>query len=249
MFPFRGTAQLLDDPIKEESDYDDNEWSTNNSKDKPVKLNNALGALMSAYSFGGYSDSEPESASINSVDRNVQKKVSSTVVNKDNKLQNNQEVDSDKITVDETEISGVQNKLDDWESSVANVDQPVMQRCDDDEDNEPPTEIKLIKQAIPASCQLPVVTNPIKCDTIKQNNKRSRRSKFSKNNQFNKRRKFNRTENKNSTSDFPYNTFRKRKATLLEKLLENEIRHERNILLQCVRYVVSNNFFRDSNTS
>ncbi|XP_004530404.1 nuclear fragile X mental retardation-interacting protein 1 [Ceratitis capitata] len=32
--------------------------------------------------------------------------------------------------------------------------------------------------------------------------------------------------------------------TLLEKLLQPDIRHERNVLLQCVRYVCENNFFR-----
>ncbi|XP_055299487.1 FMR1-interacting protein NUFIP1 [Sitodiplosis mosellana] len=31
--------------------------------------------------------------------------------------------------------------------------------------------------------------------------------------------------------------------TLLEKLLQKDIRHERNVLLQCVRYVVEKNFF------
>lgn len=31
--------------------------------------------------------------------------------------------------------------------------------------------------------------------------------------------------------------------TMLEKLLQNDIRHERNVLLQCVRYVVENHFF------
>lgn len=31
--------------------------------------------------------------------------------------------------------------------------------------------------------------------------------------------------------------------SLLEKLLQKDIRHERNVLLQCVRYVVKNNFF------
>ncbi|XP_057653088.1 FMR1-interacting protein NUFIP1 isoform X1 [Diorhabda carinulata] len=41
--------------------------------------------------------------------------------------------------------------------------------------------------------------------------------------------------------------FKKRKVTLLEKLLENEIRHERNVLLQCVRYVVENKFFVKEN--
>lgn len=37
-----------------------------------------------------------------------------------------------------------------------------------------------------------------------------------------------------------------RKPTLLEKLLAPEIRHERNVILQCVRYVVSQNFFNDT---
>lgn len=36
------------------------------------------------------------------------------------------------------------------------------------------------------------------------------------------------------------------KPTLLEELLKDEIRHERNVLLQCVRYVVNNNFFQTS---
>uniref|UniRef100_A0A3Q2U735 Nuclear FMR1 interacting protein 1 n=1 Tax=Fundulus heteroclitus TaxID=8078 RepID=A0A3Q2U735_FUNHE len=36
---------------------------------------------------------------------------------------------------------------------------------------------------------------------------------------------------------------RPRRATLLEMLLAPDIRHERNVLLQCVRYVVRNHFF------
>lgn len=35
----------------------------------------------------------------------------------------------------------------------------------------------------------------------------------------------------------------RKQNTLLEKLLETDIRHERNVLLQCVRYVVANDFF------
>ncbi|XP_056157038.1 nuclear fragile X mental retardation-interacting protein 1 [Lampris incognitus] len=38
-------------------------------------------------------------------------------------------------------------------------------------------------------------------------------------------------------------TLKKRRATLLEMLLAPDIRHERNILLQCVRYIVRKNFF------
>ncbi|XP_058453945.1 FMR1-interacting protein NUFIP1 [Malaya genurostris] len=41
-----------------------------------------------------------------------------------------------------------------------------------------------------------------------------------------------------------YQKFRRiRQNTMLEKLLEPDIRHERNVLLQCVRFVVENNFF------
>ncbi|XP_019847001.2 nuclear fragile X mental retardation-interacting protein 1 [Bactrocera dorsalis] len=45
-------------------------------------------------------------------------------------------------------------------------------------------------------------------------------------------------------SGLDYRKARLRKQnTLLEKLLEPDIRHERNVLLQCVRYVCENNFF------
>lgn len=32
-------------------------------------------------------------------------------------------------------------------------------------------------------------------------------------------------------------------STLLQKLLHSEIRHERNVVLQCIRYIVNNNYF------
>lgn len=37
--------------------------------------------------------------------------------------------------------------------------------------------------------------------------------------------------------------FNNTKSSLLEKLLAKEIRHERNVILQCVYYIVKNNFF------
>lgn len=46
--------------------------------------------------------------------------------------------------------------------------------------------------------------------------------------------------NKKSFIDQP---FKKRRVTLLERLLDSEIRHERNVLLQCVRFVVENDYF------
>ncbi|XP_073988218.1 FMR1-interacting protein NUFIP1-like [Rhodnius prolixus] len=42
------------------------------------------------------------------------------------------------------------------------------------------------------------------------------------------------------------NQFKKfRKPTLLEKLLASEIRQERNYILQCIRYIINNNYFED----
>uniref|UniRef100_A0A1B6E3R7 Uncharacterized protein n=1 Tax=Clastoptera arizonana TaxID=38151 RepID=A0A1B6E3R7_9HEMI len=46
----------------------------------------------------------------------------------------------------------------------------------------------------------------------------------------------------------PYNTRftqRRRRHTLLEKLLKKEITHERNVILQCIRFVVQNNFLHE----
>ncbi|EAT48238.1 AAEL000699-PA [Aedes aegypti] len=55
------------------------------------------------------------------------------------------------------------------------------------------------------------------------------------------------TSSKNPRLDKPILNYAKlrhaRQNTLLEKLLEPEIRHERNVLLQCVRFVVQNSFF------
>lgn len=41
--------------------------------------------------------------------------------------------------------------------------------------------------------------------------------------------------------------FKRDRPTLLEKLLAKEIRHERNVILQCIHYIVKNNFFDKPN--
>ncbi|XP_030056383.1 FMR1-interacting protein NUFIP1 [Microcaecilia unicolor] len=42
----------------------------------------------------------------------------------------------------------------------------------------------------------------------------------------------------------PLHSLQERRPTLLEMLLAHDIRHERNVILQCVRYILQNNFFR-----
>lgn len=49
---------------------------------------------------------------------------------------------------------------------------------------------------------------------------------------------------KRKENNTPPAYFKRRKISLLEKLLDKDIRHERNIILQCVRHVVKNNFFK-----
>ncbi|XP_036327873.1 nuclear fragile X mental retardation-interacting protein 1 [Rhagoletis pomonella] len=57
-----------------------------------------------------------------------------------------------------------------------------------------------------------------------------------------KRTKLNQLHKRKSGLDYRKARLRKQN-TLLEKLLEPDIRHERNVLLQCVRYVCENKFF------
>lgn len=59
-----------------------------------------------------------------------------------------------------------------------------------------------------------------------------------------RKRKFQRRKNKSKIdAKGDSKSVRVRKSTLLEKLLAPEIRHERNVILQCLRYIVKKNFF------
>ncbi|XP_041978129.1 nuclear fragile X mental retardation-interacting protein 1 [Aricia agestis] len=53
--------------------------------------------------------------------------------------------------------------------------------------------------------------------------------------------------NMKNKPNFRHDTFRRKlPSTLLEKLLFKEIQKERNIVLQCIRHIVQNNFFKSS---
>lgn len=76
--------------------------------------------------------------------------------------------------------------------------------------------------------------------------RRKRRHNRNNKNQFDKKTNFKKPRNERYKSDNQCdNNTRHRSLTLLEKLLSNEIRHERNVILQCVRYIVQNNFFKN----
>lgn len=115
-----------------------------------------------------------------------------------------------------------------------------------DSDNEPPDEVKTVKKEEEKTCLQPV-NPPSKLKTEISSRKHKQRKLLPKKGVTNRRKvqtKHQATRKRNHTDNFPHRRFKRRKVTLLEKLLENEIRHERNMLLQCVRYVVQNNFFK-----
>lgn len=63
------------------------------------------------------------------------------------------------------------------------------------------------------------------------------------------RRKFNKDLNTNHKGKFNQKKMHRktyRRPTLLQKLLEPDIVHERNVILQCIRYIVNNNYFDSS---
>ncbi|CAH1780633.1 unnamed protein product, partial [Owenia fusiformis] len=57
------------------------------------------------------------------------------------------------------------------------------------------------------------------------------------------RKKRKKTKNDHSTT----NNVQHQKSTLLQKLLAREIRHERNVLLQCIRYLVKKQLVKRQN--
>lgn len=130
--------------------------------------------------------------------------------------------------------------------------------CDtthNDDDDEPPTELKIVKVPVERLGENTLVgttkTSAMKSCSNRVNNRSSKkRSKqrlvrIERKNQIIKKTTKAKLEsdNKSNKDEFPYK-FKRRKVTLLEKLLEKEIIEERNVILQCVRYVVSNNFFQ-----
>lgn len=101
-----------------------------------------------------------------------------------------------------------------------------------DSDDEMPEEAPIIKEDLNAYCPKsvtnetpPIASSSFKLKHIKRSTIKDRTKKL-----------------------LDYSKLKKQRPnTLLEKLLQPDIRHERNVLLQCVRYVVENNFFGTGN--
>ncbi|KAK9888373.1 hypothetical protein WA026_000625 [Henosepilachna vigintioctopunctata] len=244
MFPFKGTYELFNEEESGISDFEDEEWEDKSSHTKDFgKVNASLGALIGAY---GSTDEEEEESKVFS-----------------NSHQDNKVLEKDEIIVEQKnqDYSEMEPKVNDAENVIevdgtaslgTELDKHIENKIESDD--EAPLEIKIerhtenkIEASVTTAFECKIdnaestlqkqVNNADNSDTSKR--KRKRKTHDKKNNDIN----VNNDQHKSRKSDFPYQNFKKRRITLLEKLLDKEIRHERNILLQCVKYVVENEFF------
>lgn len=124
---------------------------------------------------------------------------------------------------------------DEDKSHVDNMDVTM----NDGSDGESPTEIKIDRQDNAQCAETVEVEERLQMQSRNSNNGEQEIVAARKDVQKESRRRC-KTKQKPKQSA----VYRKmRNPTLLEQLLKDEIRHERNVLLQCVRYVVNSNFF------
>ncbi|GFS48993.1 nuclear fragile X mental retardation-interacting protein 1 [Nephila pilipes] len=116
-----------------------------------------------------------------------------------------------------------QNHKNDQDHKIQDID---LKPIEDDSDNEAPTQIPIVKKE-----------NAFENTTSSQNHKNDQGAKCSK--IFSKREQIKASNNRYGNAN--HNSFRKQH--LLEKLLADQIKTERNIIMQCVRHVVKNDFF------
>ncbi|RZF39031.1 hypothetical protein LSTR_LSTR008621 [Laodelphax striatellus] len=124
---------------------------------------------------------------------------------------------------------------------------------DDDDDDEPPEEVKIQKRPVDVVENLSLNKNDEV--VIKSNGKDEHKEEVSVNGNENVDGECDKPKEKQKRGKNPRNPVQKpvprvhtqsrRRLTLLERLLGPEIRHERNVILQCVRYVVENNFLEN----
>lgn len=269
MFPFKGTKQLEEDDIQEavEEVYDDDEWSASTSKGT-IKLNNALGALMGAYGSDDYSEDETSGHRLTTTSEQqkgvvqtetsvvcVTEQTAASVSNVTEHAEASRFHGIGRTTSLSNDLKqGISDAFCDMkqmsvDSSGLGV-QETRVHGDLSDDDSPPMEVKVARVGTPVGSEENLTT--VQRGTRDKNLPKRRRQRHrNRHDNLKKNRPQQQQLSINSTkklNEFPYR-FKRRKVTLLEKLLENEIRQERNIMLQCVRYIVSNNFFIKDKTS
>ncbi|XP_067007836.2 FMR1-interacting protein NUFIP1 isoform X2 [Anabrus simplex] len=234
---FPGTAAFLEEEPQEEDekpsvisqdDFSDGEWDTPSvpvtNYVVPTTFSSVLNSLMAQYG-SDLSASEDESASTAFPKQPPPSKVKESV-----------------SVVDVKEPT--ENKLHSEEQALNH--QQLLNPTEPQSDDEAPEEAPIVHKDKGEDDQLvhPDQQDQPQVNHIDQNGSRKRkrhhRNKLSAQPENNAISKTKNVAMKKPTVQYP---LRKRKRTLLEKLLNKEIQHERNVILQCVRFVVQKNFF------
>lgn len=188
-------------------------------KPKVELKQNALSSLLGMYG----SDDESDGTEHGTDEENVK-----VMVELGNGCQNPETItDITKIEVESNESSSTRETTE--EIITDSYETELLPYCED----EAPEEHAVIREADPrpASPKTPIIDNVEPCNE----NVTKRKLTQSEDNP--------RNASKKVKSILDMTKRYRNQNTMLEKLLQKEIRHERNVLLQCVRYVVQNNFF------
>ncbi|XP_044727535.1 uncharacterized protein DDB_G0283697-like isoform X2 [Chrysoperla carnea] len=254
LMQFKGTKLLFpnenDNDDKEDTlnyDIDDTEWddikqSCDNQNDNTfnnvtpptinlssklgadvskIVFNNSLRGLMCAYDSAN-SDDDDDNIPLSIEKKNDQVATSNLSQNNDKvALSNDNKVESSNLSQNNDKLA-LSN-----DNNIENVE---------DEDSSPPIEMKISRNND---------RTPIEIEQIKNNeNKTEKRERRKRGEKCNNKRNNNRKKGPGGNQPPKKEQFkRNRRPTLLEKLLVNEIRHERNVILQCIRYIIQNNYF------
>lgn len=234
MFPFKGTKELYISVALEENEINDSEWQDNikrinnesvnnenliNVTVPASSVNNALHTLMAAYNDSNESDYEEENPVVGTYDKI-----------------NIQSEKSKEVQTKEQCNSSTQVKQEFITHEISTKDEPIINESSEkyvdlNVDDESPIEENISRVDIFLNEDIP--STSINSNEPKHLKKRKQANKVG--------RKENNVQNRLRA--------RKRCVTLLEKLLEKDIVNERNVLLQCVRFIVENNFFENNVSS
>ncbi|XP_026464827.1 nuclear fragile X mental retardation-interacting protein 1 [Ctenocephalides felis] len=235
--PFPGTKTLFqdessneeeddlcesDDNIQNEDDdkFSDDEWKEQVAEPvESIPIKNALGMLMSNYSCS--SDEEDN----------------------DNQISKNKTMQENKSVV----VQQIKNTVDDKQNTSLNVNENLnIPLSTHESDDEPPVEQPIIHACndLNQTCDN-VDSNKTTADIMKDDTKETEKAEGTSRRRKRHHKNNSEPNSKKDNTVKEYNKPKKvyRKETLLEMLLRNEIRHERNILLQCVKYIVDSDFF------
>lgn len=190
---------------------------------EPEKKNNALTALMGLYgedTSNDDSDGGPEEAAVTkSDDTPLASQLQAKNLDAEEKLKPPVEEMCDEKEFQELNLTEIN----------ATTSSPMKTDCNGDDDESP--EVQSISHE-PSEEDGLIVSKAIDSETgCKRRNDQQSRQREPK----------PKIPKKQSVFDMTKKI--RHQNSLLEKLLQKDIRHERNVLLQCVRYVVENDFF------